>query len=155
MPSTMTQTCALCGLRYANSALLELHIREDYVQRNQQAAPAHGDAAVGTASQARARTSRSGGQAPRLPHPLIKVTAGTATTRPRRLAGPATAALRRLARSTSQAGQAVRYVNEELLRASEAISLRRVPQARWPRQTRTDSNARLNSQSTKPSRRAA
>ena len=54
MPRTMTQTCALCGLRYANGALLELHIREDHVQHSQQAAPARGDAAGSMASQARA-----------------------------------------------------------------------------------------------------
>ena len=51
MPRTMTHTCALCGLRYANGALLELHIREDHVQYNQQAAPARGDAGGSMASQ--------------------------------------------------------------------------------------------------------
>ena len=84
MPRTMTHTCALCGLRYANGALLELHIREDHVQHNQQAAPARGDAAGSMASQARAGTSRSSGQDSGLPRPLDMVTAGTATLHPRR-----------------------------------------------------------------------
>ena len=34
MPSTLTPTCPFCGLRYANRPLLELHIREDHLQRN-------------------------------------------------------------------------------------------------------------------------
>lgn len=42
MPGTMTQTCAVCGLRYASGALLELHVREDHVQQNQPAAPPGG-----------------------------------------------------------------------------------------------------------------
>ena len=30
MSSTLTPTCPLCGLRYSNQALLELHIRDDH-----------------------------------------------------------------------------------------------------------------------------
>jgi hypothetical protein len=30
MPSTLSQTCALCGLRFTSGPLLELHIREDH-----------------------------------------------------------------------------------------------------------------------------
>lgn len=131
MPSTMTQTCALCGLRYAHGALLELHIREDHVQQNQQAAPARSDAVGSVAPQVHAGTSGSSAQDARLPRPLSMVTAGTATTRPRRrLPGSAAAALGRSARFARQAVQALRYVNEELLRASEALSLRRAPQPR-------------------------
>lgn len=44
MPIAMTQTCALCGLRCTNGALLELHIREDHVQWNLHAAPGGNDA---------------------------------------------------------------------------------------------------------------
>jgi hypothetical protein len=39
MPRTQNLTCTLCGLRYANGGLLELHIREDHVHRNHQAPP--------------------------------------------------------------------------------------------------------------------
>jgi hypothetical protein len=35
MPSTLNPACLLCGLRYADGPLLELHIRGD---------PGHGDA---------------------------------------------------------------------------------------------------------------
>ena len=155
MPRTMTRACALCGLRYANGALLELHIREDHVQQNQQAAPAHGDAPGSMASQARVGTSRSSAQDSRPPRPLNMVTAGPATTRPRRrLPGSAVATLRRSARFARQAVQAGRYVNEELLRASEALSLRRVPGPhRLQRPTRTD--ARPAPETTEPTKRAA
>lgn len=30
MPTTLTGTCPLCGLRFNNKPLLELHIREDH-----------------------------------------------------------------------------------------------------------------------------
>jgi hypothetical protein len=30
MPSTLIDTCTLCGLRFSNRPLLELHIREDH-----------------------------------------------------------------------------------------------------------------------------
>jgi hypothetical protein len=30
MPTTLTGTCPLCGLRFGNRPLLELHIREDH-----------------------------------------------------------------------------------------------------------------------------
>ena len=154
VPRTMTHTCALCGLCYANGALLELHIREDHVQ-NQQAAPARGGAAGSMASQARAGASRSSAQDPRLPRPLDIVTAGTATTRPRcRLRGSAVAALRRSARFARQAVPAVRYVNQELLRASEALSLRRVPEPQRL-QRPADADARPASETTEATKRAA
>ena len=35
MSSTLTPTCPLCGLRYNDRSLLDLHIREDHVQRDQ------------------------------------------------------------------------------------------------------------------------
>ncbi len=151
MPSTMTQTCALCGLRYANGALLELHIREDHVQQNQQATHARGDAAGRWASQAHGGTSRS-----RLPRSFQTVTVRTAPPRSRRrLPGPAVAALRRSAHFARQAVQAVRYANQELLRASEALSLRRVAEPRRPLQTPTGNNARPASENTEPTKRAA
>jgi hypothetical protein len=33
MPSTLIATCSLCGLRFANRALLDLHLREDHPRR--------------------------------------------------------------------------------------------------------------------------
>ena len=30
MPATLIKTCPLCGLRFSNLPLLELHIREDH-----------------------------------------------------------------------------------------------------------------------------
>ena len=30
MPTTLSQTCTLCGLRFTSGPLLELHIREDH-----------------------------------------------------------------------------------------------------------------------------
>jgi hypothetical protein len=41
MPSTVDPTCPLCGLRCADRPLLELHIREDNLQRNSGAEPDH------------------------------------------------------------------------------------------------------------------
>jgi hypothetical protein len=32
MSGTLTTACPLCGLRYADTPLLELHIREDHLQ---------------------------------------------------------------------------------------------------------------------------
>ena len=37
MPSTLNPTCPLCGLRYLNRPLLELHLREDHPQHNRAA----------------------------------------------------------------------------------------------------------------------
>jgi hypothetical protein len=34
MSSTLNPTCPLCGLRYTDRSLLDLHIREDHVQRD-------------------------------------------------------------------------------------------------------------------------
>jgi hypothetical protein len=34
MPATLVRTCPLCGLRFSNSSLLELHIREDHPRRH-------------------------------------------------------------------------------------------------------------------------
>jgi hypothetical protein len=34
MPATLIRTCPLCGLRFSNTPLLELHIREDHPRRD-------------------------------------------------------------------------------------------------------------------------
>lgn len=41
MSGTLTTACPLCGLRCAGRPLLELHIREDHLQRNRGAEPDH------------------------------------------------------------------------------------------------------------------
>jgi hypothetical protein len=40
---TINPTCPLCGLRYADRPLLDLHIREDHVQRQQAPEPGPGE----------------------------------------------------------------------------------------------------------------
>lgn len=42
MSGTLIPACPLCGLRFANRQLLDLHIREDHLQRNHYAEPDHG-----------------------------------------------------------------------------------------------------------------
>ena len=39
MPTTLNPTCPLCGLRYTDRPLLELHIREDHRPRDRHAEP--------------------------------------------------------------------------------------------------------------------
>jgi hypothetical protein len=54
MPITLIATCPLCGLRFTNRPLLELHIREDHVrppvQDRQADSPAPADRATGTSA---------------------------------------------------------------------------------------------------------
>ena len=38
MPATLIRTCPLCGLRFSNTPLLELHIREDHRRRGRRPA---------------------------------------------------------------------------------------------------------------------
>ena len=42
MPATLIRTCPLCGLRFSNTPLLELHIREDHRRRPRRRAPGDG-----------------------------------------------------------------------------------------------------------------
>ena len=105
MTGTLTPTCPLCGLRYENRPLLELHIREDHDQSRRDE--------PGGPSRVRGLASRSSGT-------TKEVTATTAarSVRP----GQAMTAPRRPIR-------VLRYVNDELMRASEAI----IRSARAPR----------------------
>ena len=116
MSGTLTTACPLCGLRYADRPLLELHIREDHLQWNRGAEPDHeesGDA--GHPSPAPRGPSRPHGLASALLSTMNKVMA-TTTTRPgRSRSGSAMT-------TPHWAIRTVRYVNEELVRASEAIS---------------------------------
>ena len=85
MPSTLTPACPFCGLRYANRPLLELHIREDHLQRNRHGEPGHDDPGDTRTSQPRADVlSRGHGLAPRPARSTNEVIAVTATRRPRR-----------------------------------------------------------------------
>ena len=59
MPGTLTPACSSCGLRFASRPLLELHIREDHLQRDRHREPDRGEAA-----RARASRSRTDGPAP-------------------------------------------------------------------------------------------
>jgi hypothetical protein len=43
MPITVDPTCPLCGLRCADRPPVELHIREDHLQRNSGAEPDHAE----------------------------------------------------------------------------------------------------------------
>jgi hypothetical protein len=105
MTGTLTPTCPLCGLRYESRPLLELHIREDHRQ-NRRAEP-------GGPSRSHDLASRSSGT-------TKEVTATTAVRSAR--PGQAMTAPRRAIR-------ALQYVNDELMRASEAI----IRSARAPR----------------------
>jgi hypothetical protein len=44
MPATLIANCPLCGLRFTNRSILELHVREDHVNRKHSQAP--GDSAT-------------------------------------------------------------------------------------------------------------
>jgi hypothetical protein len=113
MTSTLTPACPLCGLRYASKPLLELHIREDHRPRRR-AQPGRPDVAGGTrvASPAAGSPSRRTGLASRPSRTAKEVTAMPATRRPR--PGQVLTVPRRALR-------ALRHVNDELMRASEAI----------------------------------
>ena len=39
MPTTLNPTCPLCGLRYTDRSMLELHFREDHRPRDRHAEP--------------------------------------------------------------------------------------------------------------------
>lgn len=122
MTSTLTPACPLCGLRYASKPLLDLHIREDHRPRRR-AQPGRPDAAGGirASSPAAGRpSSRRTGLASRPSRTAKEVTAMTATRRPR--PGQVLTVPRRALR-------ALRHVNDELMRASEAI----IRSARAPR----------------------
>ena len=91
MPTTLNPTCPLCGLRYTDRPLLELHFREDHRPRDRHAEPEPdpGDSADVPTSPPRHR--------------------GWARKAPRRVVW------------------ALRYADDELMRAHEALSgVRRV-----------------------------
>jgi hypothetical protein len=121
MSSTLIKTCPLCGLRSANNALLELHLREDHPRQKHRVAPDPGDSGDSGTPQRRAANDLASRQA--RPEKAV-----TPTTRTRRLhhEGPGWAII-----ALRQAIRTLRYVNDELLCASEAIiGSARAPQRR-------------------------
>ena len=122
MTSTLNPACPLCGLRYASKPMLELHIREDHRPRRR-AQPGLPDAdGTGASSPAAGRPSRRSGLATRPTRTVQEVTDMTAARRPR--PGRVMTVPRRVLR-------ALRHVNDELTRASEAIvRSARAPQSR-------------------------
>lgn len=125
MPSTQIQSCALCGLRFANGELLRLHIREDHFHYSYHKALARDSSADSGTSQSRVGSpsrpdSTESGPPRRRPGSWF---AGTLRRGIR--------AWHRVDRVPGAAFHGVRYANEELLRASEAmIRSARAPQAR-------------------------
>jgi hypothetical protein len=122
MTSTLNPTCPLCGLRYDSKPLLELHIREDHRPRRR-AHPGRLDAGSTPASSSAAGSpSHRSGLASRPSRTVKEVTAMIATHHPQ--PGQEITVVRRVLR-------ALRHVNDELMRASEAIiRSARAPQSR-------------------------
>ena len=113
MPTTLNPACPLCGLRFGNRPLLDLHIREDHRQRVPGAQNGHRDPGSSRAAAPRADSPPRGHDVPPTPSRTMNAaTARTARRRPR--AGQAISALRRALR-------ALRYGNDAFLRASEAV----------------------------------
>jgi hypothetical protein len=122
MTSTLNPACPLCGLRYASKPLLELHIREDHRPRRR-AQPRRLDAdGTGVSSPAAGSPSRRPGPVSGPDLTVTEVTAMTAARRPR---------LRQVMTVPRRVLRALRHVNDELTRASEAIiRSARAPQSR-------------------------
>ena len=83
MTSTLIPTCSLCGLRFANGALLDLHIREDHVARRRPADPDHRDSGeAGTSEAGTAGPPGSSRPASGQPRAPAEVGGTTAAQRP-------------------------------------------------------------------------
>jgi hypothetical protein len=119
MPTTQNLTCTLCGLRYPNGRLLELHIREDHVQRNHQAPPDRSTPSdSGTCQPApEAHPAASPSHAGSPPTEIMTAKTGAPRSR-RRLLEVAITPLTRVARGGHRAIRVLRRPNEELLCAS-------------------------------------
>lgn len=83
MPSMLNPACPLCGLRFGNKPLLELHIREDHRQHVARAPDRHLDPGSTRAAAPGADTPRDGQNAASAPS---RTSAATAT-RARRAPG--------------------------------------------------------------------
>lgn len=126
MANWSISTCTLCGLRFSNSALLDLHIREDHLHRDRPARADRGEPSETGASRLPTGGSATGtvpaatpAASPARPAAGAKT---TTVTHPPRSRGPMAAVRRVLG--------AIRYANDELVLASEAIiRSARAPQA--------------------------
>ncbi len=113
MTGTLNPACPLCGLRFAGRPLLELHIREDHPRRGRRAQPGRGDPGGTRATSARADSpAHRYGLAPGPSRTTKEVKAMTAIRHPR---------ARRVRAIPRRAIRALRYVNDELVRALEAL----------------------------------
>ena len=73
MSSTPTTACPLCGLRFSGRSLLDLHIREDHLERNRPAEPDHDDSGdTGTPGTARAAHPGATARHPARPAPPLR-----------------------------------------------------------------------------------
>jgi hypothetical protein len=122
MTSTLTPACPLCGLRYQSKPLLELHIREDHRQRVPRQHDGHRD--PGSTRAAAPRPDSAPDERDLASTPSRTAREATAVTAGHPRSGRAMTALRRALR-------ALRSVNNERLRASEAVI--RPARARQPR----------------------
>lgn len=115
MTSTLTPTCSFCGLRFENRPLLELHVREDHLQRSKPAEPGQDNPADACASQPHSRSSASERGEPATTSRTQAESTTTDSRRPQRSrTGWAMTALRRVI-------GAFRHANAEILLASEIM----------------------------------
>jgi hypothetical protein len=129
MSRTQSLTCTLCGIRYANGGLFELHIREDHVQRNHRAPPDRSTPSdSGTCQPAPEAHPAAPPLRPGSPPAEIMIAKTGAPRSRRRLLEVAITPLTQVARGGHRAIRGLRHVNEELLYASEAM----VHSARFP-----------------------
>jgi hypothetical protein len=104
MPSSPITTCTLCGLRFSNRALLDLHIREDHLARNRRAQAERDDSGENGASRPHAGGSATGAVPAAGPAHTADGTNTATAPRPPRSRGAMTALRRVLG--------AIRYVND-------------------------------------------
>jgi hypothetical protein len=118
MPATPSLTCSLCGLRFANGSVLELHIRQDHVHKEPRAASGRSGAGDSGTGQPRPEAPPAEPPSPS-GEGHDREAAGTAnpkaSTRSRRYS------LTSAARASRRAIRVLRQLNSEVLSASEAI----------------------------------
>ena len=114
MTRTLTPTCSFCALRFENRPLLELHIREDHLQRGKPAEPGQGDSPDARASRPHPHSPARRRGEPAATSPKEGSTT-PGTRRPRRpRAGQPMTGLRRVT-------GAFRHANTQLLLAVELM----------------------------------